>query len=169
VTLATGSNLASDDARRVIIRSFRVTLAGLSAGCGLLFVLCPWLINFAYGASFAPAVAACKILLPGSVAVGLNQVLYDGARAMDQPLLPSYSEGVSTAVTFGALLLFLPRFGFVGAAMASTLAYGTGLLITLRLARTRLKISVRELFRIPTVGRLATRLSPIGLFWSRLT
>lgn len=164
VTLATGSNLASDEARRVIIRSFQVTLAALSAGCGLLFVLCPWLINFAYGASFAPAVTACKILLPGSVALGLNQVLYDGARALDQPLLPSYSEGISTAVTFGALLLFLPRFGFVGAAMASTLAYSTGLLITLHFARTRLQVSVRELFRIPTVERLATRLSPIGVF-----
>ena len=114
VTLATGSNLASDEARRVIIRSFRVTLAALSAGCGLLFVLCPWLINFAYGASFAPAVTACKILLPGSVTLGLNQVLYDGARALDQPLLPSYSEGISTAVTFGALLLLLPQIWLPG-------------------------------------------------------
>jgi O-antigen/teichoic acid export membrane protein len=145
VTLATGSNLGPDEARRVIIRSFRVTLAALSAGCGLLLVLCPWLINFAYGPSFAPAVTACKILLPGSVALGLNQVLYDGARALDHPLLPSYSEGISTAVTFGALLLFLPRFGFLGAAIASTLAYSTGLAITLHLARTRLQIGVREL------------------------
>ncbi|HXJ93635.1 MAG TPA: oligosaccharide flippase family protein [Terriglobia bacterium] len=149
VTLATGSNLAPEEARRVIARSFRLTLAALGAGCGLLLVLCPWLINFAYGPSFGPAVTACKILLPGSVALGLNQVLYDGARALDQPLLPSYSEGISTAVTFGALLLFLPRFGFLGAAVASTLAYSTGLAVTLHLARTRLRIGLRDLLGSP--------------------
>jgi O-antigen/teichoic acid export membrane protein len=149
VTLATGSNLAPEEARRVIVRSFRVTLAALGTGCGLLVVLCPWLITFAYGPSFAPAVTACKILLPGSVALGLNQVLYDGARSLDQPLLPSYSEGISTAVTFGALLLLLPRFGFLGAAVASTLAYCAGLAVTLHLSRKRLGIGLRDLFGSP--------------------
>ncbi|HEY6291296.1 MAG TPA: oligosaccharide flippase family protein [Terriglobia bacterium] len=145
VTIATGSNVSPEQARRIIARGFRVTLAALSVGCTLIFVLCPWLISLAYGPSYHAAVTACKILLPGTVALGLNQVLYDGARALERPALPSYAEGLSTAVTFVGLLLLLPRFGFLGAAIASTFAYTTSLCLMLSLSRSRLHLGLREL------------------------
>jgi enterobacterial common antigen flippase len=145
VTIATGANLEPDAARLVIARSFRVALAALAAACGALFVLCPWLINLAYGPSFSSAAAACRILLPGTVALGLNQVLYDGARALEQPLLPSYSEGLSIIVTAVGLIVLLPRFGFLGAAIASTAAYISSLLFMLRLARHRMNLGILDL------------------------
>lgn len=158
VTVATGANLEPDAARLVIARSFRVTLAVLAAGCGALFLVCPWLISLAFGPSFSSAATACRILLPGTVALGLNQVLYDGARALEEPLLPSYSEGVSVAVTVVGLLLLLPRFGFLGAAIASTLAYTSSLVFMLGLARSRLNLGWRDLvgsFAVPVLGRTA--------------
>ncbi|HEV2380395.1 MAG TPA: oligosaccharide flippase family protein [Terriglobia bacterium] len=145
VTIATGSSLAADEARKVIAQSFRVTLAALSLGCAALLVLCPWLMNVAYGPSYSSAVTACKILLPGTVALGLNQVLYDGARALEQPALPSYAEGLSTVITLGLLFLLLPRLGFVGAAIASTVAYTASLTLMLALARSRMQLSLRDL------------------------
>lgn len=158
VTIATGSNLEPDAARLVIARSFRVTLGVLAAGCGVLFLVCPWLISLAFGPSFSSAATACRILLPGTVALGLNQVLYDGARALEEPLLPSYSEGVSIGVTVVGLLLLLPRFGFLGAAIASTLAYTSSLIFMLRLARARLNLRFRDLMgtlSMPLLGRTA--------------
>ena len=88
---------------------------------------------------------ACRILLPGAVALGLSQVLYDGARALNQPTLPSYAEGCSLIVTLGCLYLLVPRFGFVGAAVASTLAYWTSLVVALMLFKGRLGLGWREL------------------------
>lgn len=158
VTIATGANLEPDAARLVIARSFRVTLAVLAAGCGALFLICPWLIGLAFGPSFSSAGIACRILLPGTVALGLNQVLYDGARALEEPLLPSYSEGVSIGVTVVGLLLLLPRFGFLGAAIASTMAYATSLGLMLGLARARLNLGLRDLlglYAVPLLGRAA--------------
>ncbi len=155
VTIATGANLDAHAARMLIVRSFRLTLAALSAGCVVLFVVCPWLIGLAYGPSFSPAAAACRILLPGTVALGLNQVLYDGARALEQPLLPSYAEGVSIVVTVVGLLLLLPRLGFLGAAIASTMAYTASLIFMLSLARSRMNVSLRDLlgtFALPVLG-----------------
>lgn len=145
VTLGTGSSLAPEGAKKMIGKSFAATLLALTAGCAALWFLCPWLIPFAFGARFAPAVTACRILLPGAVALGLNQVLFNGARALDHPSLPSYAEGLGVAVTCVALGLLLPRYGFVGAAVASTLAYASSLLCSLVLFYRQLGITPTEL------------------------
>jgi O-antigen/teichoic acid export membrane protein len=145
VTLATGSNSDPEQARRVIARSFAATFLVLTAGCGALYFVCSWLIPLAFGASFAPAVTACRILLPGSVALGLNQVLFNGARALDHPALPSFTEGFAVAVTGVSLYVLLPRFGFIGAAMASTLAYASSLVIMLVLCRARMQLGPMRL------------------------
>ncbi len=120
VTLAAGSNVEPARARIVIANSFRSSLVWMVLGCSVLFGLVPWLIPFAFGASFKGSVLACRILLPGAVVLGLNRVLYDGARSMGHPGLPSYAEGLAMILTGGGLYVLLPRLGFLGAAIAST-------------------------------------------------
>lgn len=66
-------------------------------------------------------------------ALGLNQVLFNWA--LGHPALPSFKEGF--AVTGVSLYLLLPRFGFVGPAVSSTLAYVSSLIFTLVLCRAR--------------------------------
>jgi O-antigen/teichoic acid export membrane protein len=158
VTLAAGSNSAPDGARAIIARSFRSSLLWLIGGCSVFFVIAPWLIPFAFGASFKGSIIACRILLPGTVAMGLNQVLYDGARSMGHPALPSYAEGLAMVLTGGGLYLLLPRFGFVGAAIASTAAYSASLLLMIILCRARLGIGALQLLRSPRDLSLQTHL-----------
>jgi O-antigen/teichoic acid export membrane protein len=152
VTLATGSNLPRDDAKAVIAGSFRTSLAWLVMGCSVLFVVAPRLITLVFGPPFAASGLACRILLLGSLALGLNQVLYDGARSLNDPALPSYSEGLAAVLTCLGLYLLLPRFGFLGAAIASTVAYSSSLVLTLVLYRLRLRFPWRELLRGPFPG-----------------
>ena len=154
VTLASGANLARGDARAVIGRAFRFSLLWLFVASAVLFAVAPWLITLAFGARFAGSTLACRILLPGTVALGLNQVLYDGARALDAPSLPSYAEGAAAVLTCVGLLLLLPSLGFVGAAIASTAAYTTSLGVMLVLYRSRLGFGLRELLS-PCTGLLA--------------
>jgi len=149
VTLAAGSNLPPEGARAVIVSQFRTSLVWLVAGSSALFAVAPWLITRVFGPSFMNSGLACRILLPGSIALGLNQVLYAGARSLDDPALPSYSEGLATVLTCVGLYLLIPRFGFLGAAIASTLAYTSSLVFTLALFRRRLRFSWRELLRGP--------------------
>ena len=156
VTYAAGSNLNANDAGRIISRSFQACLVCLGLGCSLLFVIVPWLIPFAFGRGFAGAVLACRILLPGTVAFGLSHILYDGARALGHPALPAHAEGCSLIVTLGCLYLLVPRFGFVGAALASTLAYGTSLVAALVLLKRRAGLGWRDLIGLsnPTLRRV---------------
>jgi O-antigen/teichoic acid export membrane protein len=148
VTLAAGSNVEAARARIVIANSFRSSLVWLLVGCSALFVLVPWLIPFAFGPSFKGSVLASQILLPGAVALGLNQVLYEGTRSMGHPALPSYAEGLAMVLTGGGLYLLLPRFGFLGAAIASSIAYTGSLAVMILFCRTRLQISLRDLLAI---------------------
>jgi O-antigen/teichoic acid export membrane protein len=156
VTLASGSNLPPSEARQAISLSFRLSLVWLLLLCTGIFVVAPQLIVFFFGPKFAGSVLACRILLPGTAFLGLRQVLYEGARALGKPAVPSYAEGFGTLVTISALYLLLPRYGFVGAAIASTLAYGTSFVFVLMFCEYRLQISLRQLFGfspVPVVGR----------------
>jgi len=97
-------------------------------------------------------------LLPGMVYLGLNQVLFEGARALEQPSLPSYAESISMAVTCGGLYLLLPRFGFIGAAIASTLAYSTACILMLVFCRSQMEIGMLELLGVsPEAARAVTK------------
>jgi len=145
VTLAAGSSSNPNEARKIIRHSFLASLLWLSIMCTLLFIFAPTLIKLLFGSAFAGSATACRILLPGSAALGLNQVLYDGARSLGEPALPSYAEGFATVVTFLGLWAFLPKFGYVGAAIASTLAYVSSLGLMLFLCRSRLRIALRDL------------------------
>jgi len=145
VALAAGSANAAE-AVGVIRRSFRTSLTWLLCGCGALFMAAPFLITTVFGHAYAGSVLACRILLPGTVAIGLSQVLYDGARALGDPALSSYSEGFATVLTVVALCILLPRLGYLGAAIASTLAYSASFCITLFLLRSRTGIDPSQLF-----------------------
>lgn len=147
VTLAHGVNLAPGLAKKMISRSFRRSLACLSLLCAALFVVAPWLITLVFGAQFADAALSCRILLSGMVAVGAAQVLYEGARALGQPLLVFYAEGVSMLVTGIGLYLLVPRYGIVGAAITSAASYTLALSVTVALYRFRLDLGLLDLLQ----------------------
>jgi O-antigen/teichoic acid export membrane protein len=156
VTLASGSNSPPSEARQAISLSFRLSLVWLLLLCTGIFIVTPELIGFFFGPKFAGSVLACRILLPGTAFLGLRQVLYEGARALGKPAVPSYAEGLGTLATISALYLLLPRYGFVGAAIASTLAYGVSFVFVLLFCELRLQISLRQLLGaspVPVVER----------------
>ena len=80
-----------------------------------------------------------------TVFVGLNQVLYNGASALGRPGLPAYGEGISMAITGIGLYLLLPCYGYVGAAIISSIAYAVSFLVMLVLVGRRFGLSLRFL------------------------
>jgi O-antigen/teichoic acid export membrane protein len=145
VTFSKASGQEPEHARRMIGQSFRTALAWLLVCCGLLFVAAPFLIHFVFGTAFDGSILACRILLPGALVTGLNQVLYSGASALGRPGLPSIAECVSMAVTAVGLYLLIPRYGYIGAATVSTIAYSISFLLMLGLAHRILGLRIRDL------------------------
>lgn len=145
VTLANGANQSAEAARRTIARSFRITLLWLLVAGLSLFVLSPFLISLLFGDKFSGSILACRILVPGIIAAGLNQVLYSGANALGNPVLPSIAEGVGLLATGLGLYLLVPAWGYVGAAAVSTAAYTISLVVMLAACKLRLDISFLQL------------------------
>src|SRR6185312_9711444 len=87
-TFSRGANQSHAEARRTTATSFRQSLMWLLLACAALYLAAPFLIVFVLGPRFSGSILACRILLPGTVALGLNQVLYGGASALGKPLLP---------------------------------------------------------------------------------
>jgi O-antigen/teichoic acid export membrane protein len=95
----------------------------------------PFLIPILFGAGYGASVRLVWILAVGAVFLGSGQVIGDLLRGRGQPLAVAIGQGIGAALTVALLLLLLPIWGIVGAAVASTLAYALTfavLLFTLR-------------------------------------
>jgi len=139
VTLAESANTEGEEAWRVTKRSLVLTALCLVPSAVAFWVLVPWLVPALFGAQFAGAVLPCRILIPGSCAMGMTTVLFEAARGMNHPEIPAYAEGASLLVTVALLALLLKPYGIAGAAMASSVAYAVTLGLTWQLLvrRTR--------------------------------
>ena len=110
----------SSTLRQVAIVSFVVlfALAGLAS----------FAIPFILPASFAGVVLPLMILLPGAWAADVTQVLTMALTSFNRPSEASKAQvfaGVTTAI---GLAVLLPRFGIIGAAWTTTVAYWVGLI-----------------------------------------
>lgn len=118
-----------------------VALLGVPAAVGL-FALAPQVVSLLFGAEFAAAGAALRLLAPALLAIFLNNVLLHALLALGRAsLLPKL-----TALRVAAALLFalalIPGFGVAGAACGFTLSE----LLLLPLAA---RACAREGFAVP--------------------
>jgi O-antigen/teichoic acid export membrane protein len=122
--LPAGERLAA--ARRVaaatgVVLGFGVIAVGFSAR-----VIFPrW-----FGPQFTPAVTALWWLLPGLWCLGVNSVLYQHLAASGMPWFMVIAVAFAAALNVAVNLLVIPRWGILGSAFASTVAYATLLMMT---------------------------------------
>ncbi|MEV0595080.1 oligosaccharide flippase family protein [Nonomuraea cavernae] len=112
-----------DDAKHVTVRALRLILLVSSGTVALLAAASPWLIPLVYGQSFAGSVAPLLVLAPGTIALMLIRPLEQHLVRLERPM-------TMTAIAVGSLcanillnLALIPRWGTVGAALASTVTY----------------------------------------------
>jgi O-antigen/teichoic acid export membrane protein len=81
------------------------------------------LLPILYGEAFRPAIVPAYILLIGLAPEGLAGVVTAFLYGSGHPGLNSLGMGIGVAVTVALDLLLIPRFGAIGAAVASAAAY----------------------------------------------
>lgn len=118
-------------------QALRVTLAGMAALNLTIAALLPWAVPFLYGEGFGGVVEITLVLLVAAIPLGGVAVLGAALIAEGSPGVPSLGEGAAIIVTVPGLLLLLPQFGAIGAAVASLAAYSVSFVIQLLVARRR--------------------------------
>jgi O-antigen/teichoic acid export membrane protein len=138
-SLAERATVLQSAFRRYWLLSFLVTLA--------IAAMLPIAIPLVFGANFKEAVWPAEILLLGIFFIGAKDVLGGGAQALGDPWLGSKAQLVALFVTVGLLYLLLPRLGIIGAAIATTAAYCTQLMVVAYGLRQSHGIPLKGLFR----------------------
>jgi O-antigen/teichoic acid export membrane protein len=108
----------------------------------------PFAIPLVFGNAFKPAIWPTEILLIGAFFIGARDLLSGGAQALGDPWLASKAHLFALVVTVGLLYVLLPTLGIMGAAIASTAACGTQLLIIVIGLHRSHEIRAPDLFRI---------------------
>lgn len=109
----------------------RTVLWITALGSLMVFFLSHWIVKFLYSATFLPAVQPFQILLPGIVALSVWRLLASDLAGRGRPMLNTYITGVAVVMNVVLNVLWIPKYGIVGAAWASTISYGFTLFITL--------------------------------------
>jgi len=123
------STTGEEASRRLSWRYF-----GIALGVALVVVIplefaAGALIPFFFGSDFAGAVPVARILLAGTVALGVRRVLADGARGMGYPGLGTVAEIGSWFVLIPTLAVFPSALGLNGVALALVLSWSVSLVL----------------------------------------
>jgi len=117
------ASLSLSEARaRGVFLYRRVFAINLAAVVVLAFAGKPLIIHL-FGAEFAAAVPAFQILLIGLAAHGADGVLSGYNVGIGRPEFNTYTALAGLVVTVAGNLLFIPSYGLIGAAIASSAAY----------------------------------------------
>jgi O-antigen/teichoic acid export membrane protein len=124
VALPTLAAIREPIARRVKGDRFAAITLIFSATVALLGVATArWLMPHLFGAQFGGAVECAQLLFVASIVLSLNRTLGSLLRADNKPGAVGIAEGLALAATVGMLALLVPRYGIIGAALASIIAY----------------------------------------------
>ena len=85
--------------------------------------LAPFAIPLLFGDPFRPAVPMTQILFVGTFASTISVILSGGLLSTGRPALPAIVMTAGAVLTVPALFLLVPRWGGVGAAVATTTTY----------------------------------------------
>ena len=111
------------DAGRIAAMLTRTTLAVALVTAIPALIFGPRLVRFIYGAQFADAGVALRLILPGIVAYSVVAVLSRYITGQGRPGTGTLILVAGLAINIGANLALIPAFGIRGAAAASSLSY----------------------------------------------
>jgi O-antigen/teichoic acid export membrane protein len=144
--VAAGETKESDDTTARVSRT--VFVISLAAAV-LLGLTAPLIIPVLFGAGFAPSVAAVWLLLPGVVALSVARVLSSYLLGRNRQKVDFMASLAGLVVTLALDLLLIPRYGFPGAAAASSVAYTATLAVNMTWVIRHSTLTARDLL-LPT-------------------
>jgi O-antigen/teichoic acid export membrane protein len=150
----------ADEADRITEAAARVVgLVTLGAAL-LLAALAPFMVVWFFGQAFAESAWAVWLLLPGIVTFSVSRVLSMYLLGRNRLKVDLVAASVGLAVTLVLDFALIPHFGFRGAAVASSIAYTSAMLLNLTWV-------VRH-STITPFGLLVARPTDARLLWIRL-
>ena len=120
-----------EEGDRVTERVARVVGLLAIVCAGLLAVTAPWLVVFFFGAAFAESTWAVWLLLPGIVTFSIGRILSMYLLGRNRLKVDLLAAAFGLVMTLLLDFVLIPVYGFRGAAIASSVAYTSAMLLNL--------------------------------------
>jgi O-antigen/teichoic acid export membrane protein len=146
--LFSAESASRDDER--LARAARTSLVVCLAAVLALALPLAWWLPLVFGADFAAAVPACLVLLLAAAVSPPGSVAGVGLSARGRPDLRSWSLVLALAVNVAALVVLVPVWGALGAALATLFGNAVASHTNVLLLRRHHGIAVRRLYLATT-------------------
>lgn len=156
------SELHGDEDRRRELTPFvsRLVFSVTCLGALLLGLVAYPLIVFVIGEQYHAAFQVLLVLLPGIVFSSISRLLANDIASRGRPELNMYSSLLVVIVNVVANIVLIPRFGLMGAALATTIAYSLN---------CALRILIYRMFNpIPVSQVLMPKMADFRRLWSEI-
>ena len=133
-TVLIAKSVHSDSEQEAVDRAckvMRTVLPLVAIGAVILAIIAPAVVWVFYGSQFMPSVDATRLLLPGIVMGSIYKVLGADLAARGKPLYAAWAYGFAVILNVALNFYLIPRYGFRGAAVASSISYSFGSLLYL--------------------------------------
>ncbi|MGI5287077.1 lipopolysaccharide biosynthesis protein [Nonomuraea polychroma] len=112
------------NSRSATVRALRWTIPSSLACVGMLAAASPVVVPLMYGDAYEGSIAALMVLAPGIAALSMVRLMEQYLIRLQRPLSMAGLCMGALAVNVALNLMWIPRWGAVGAALSSTVAYG---------------------------------------------
>lgn len=125
----------------------RVTLIVATVGAIALYAVAGVIVPLIYGEAFLPSVGVINYILPGIVAFTVYKILLMDLAGKGRPSLSLLVMVPTVGLNVVLNLLWIPRFGIQGAALASTVSYTVAAVVFVIVYARSVSIPISALVR----------------------
>jgi len=125
------SSSTKEEADKTTLLICRNTIAISAVLCFFLILFGKFLISFLFSKAFLPAYKPLIILVPGIIMSSFSRILAADLVGRGHPLKSTYAAFFGVLVNILLNLLFIPKLGIAGAALATSFSYSTSSIIRL--------------------------------------
>ncbi len=137
----------AEEATEMVTRSLRLTLMAHLVLLIPLWIAAPHILRFAYGEDFVPVTSVLRLLMIASVIWSAGAIIISGLNGLGHPGLSTIARIAAASVMIVALLVWLPRWGIRGAALASISGYSVMFVVALFWFLRQQKITLIQCLR----------------------
>jgi len=139
---------AHRDDRELILRAARLMVVLVTGAAVVGVVLAEPVMMLLFGSGFEPSVRLAQVLVLASIPFCVDQMVAAGIYAEGHPGKRSISQITSALVTVILLVVLAPRQGVMGAAVATSVAYCVGCVMTLVFYRRITGLPIRRMLLV---------------------
>jgi O-antigen/teichoic acid export membrane protein len=151
VTQAAYARIGTPDkleSSRLVVRVMHFSLIVLTLICPFLWLAAAYVLPFLLGQDYAAALPVLAVLLPGVVAYGAASALSAYfTNHTGRPMISAALAGFSLAINVVVSIMLIPRWGAMGAAVATSVSYLLSVVMSVLLFSRMSGVALDDLLR----------------------